>query len=283
MWENIKTSIQDRWNSLVSGASKKWGNIKSTISEKWRDLKTNAPTTWENIKNGISDRWETLKTNAPTAWNNISKTIKDSWKNLKTNVPNAWNDIKKAIADKWQEIKEDALSWGKNLIGGFVQGVKDKIGSFKDTFKNVGNKIKDFLGFSSPTKEGPGRYADKWAPNFMEMYSRGIAQGIPGIRTSVNAVADEMSRLSSMTVQPAIHATVGNAYGGIMHDTIAQAVYRAIIDAFRITQASSTSTSSGESRELVLKIDNTVLARMQLPAIIREGQRQGLNLVVQGV
>jgi len=35
----------------------------------------------------------------------------------------------------------------------------------------------------------------------------------------------------------------------------------------------------------VLKIDNTVLARMQLPALTREAQRQGFDLVLrpQGV
>ena len=64
-------------------------------------------------------------------------------------------------------------------------------------------------------------------------------------------------------------------------DTVARAVYQAIMDAARISQASA----GGDDREIVLKIDNTTLARMQLPAIIREGQRQGLDLVVrpQGV
>ena len=200
-------------------------------------------------------------------------------------MPTTWNDIKKTIADKWREIKDDAVTWGKNLISGFVQGVKDKIASVKSTLKNVGNTIKDFLGFSSPTKEGPGRDADKWAPSFMEMYRKGISQGIPGIRASVSTIADEMAGLASMTVQPAVRATASAGYtadSGMMSDTIAQAVYRAIIDAFRITQVSS-GQSGNDDKELVLKIDNTVLARMQLPAIIREGQRQGLNLVVQGV
>jgi len=64
---------------------------------------------------------------------------------------------------------------------------------------------------------------------------------------------------------------------GLTAETIEQAVYRAFINAMRIMQASA----KQDDKELVLKIDNTVLARMQLPAIIREGQRQGLNLVVQ--
>jgi len=73
-----------------------------------------------------------------------------------------------------------------------------------------------------------------------------------------------------------------SGFAGDLADTVAQAVYQAIMDAIRIAQASS---QQSDDRELVLKIDNTTLARMQLPAIIREGQRQGLNLVVrpQGV
>jgi hypothetical protein len=69
------------------------------------------------------------------------------------------------------------------------------------------------------------------------------------------------------------------AAAGLTAETIEQAVYRAFLSALRIMQTSA----KQDDKELVLKIDNTVLARMQLPAIIREGQRQGLNLVVQGV
>jgi hypothetical protein len=66
-------------------------------------------------------------------------------------------------------------------------------------------------------------------------------------------------------------------------DEIAQAVYQAIMDAIRISRASS--PQSSDDKELVLKIDNTVLARMQLPALTREAQRQGFDLVLrpQGV
>jgi tape measure domain-containing protein len=67
------------------------------------------------------------------------------------------------------------------------------------------------------------------------------------------------------------------AAAGLTAETIEQAVYRAFMNALRFMQASARQ----DDKELVLKIDNTTLARMQLPAIIREGQRQGLNLVVQ--
>ena len=75
----------------------------------------------------------------------------------------------------------------------------------------------------------------------------------------------------------------GSGFAEDLADTVAQAVYQAMMDAIRISQASS--PQSSDAKELVLKIDNTVLARMQLPALTREAQRQGFDLVLrpQGV
>ena len=70
------------------------------------------------------------------------------------------------------------------------------------------------------------------------------------------------------------------AGGGITAETIEQAVYRAFINAMRIMQASARQRRQGTCAQ---NRQYGTLARMQLPAIIREGQRQGLNLVVQGV
>ncbi len=237
-------------------------------------MKTSLQETWQ----GIKDWWK--NTTLVKWWNEDVKPwfTWDKWKEV-------YSTIKDALEETWDEIKNSPKEWGKNLIENFTKGIKEKADSLKDSLKNVGQKINNFLGFSSPTKEGPGREADKWAPNLMEMYRKGIIQGLPGIRASVSTIADEMAGLATMTVQPAVRATASAGYtadSGMMSDTIAQAVYRAIIDAFRITQVSS-GQSGNDDKELVLKIDNTVLARMQLPAIIREGQRQGLNLVVQGV
>jgi len=201
---------------------------------------------------------------------------------LKNNAPSTWEELKNTISNKWQEIKDDAFTWGKNLIQNFVDGIKEKVNTLKESLKNVGQRIKNFLGFSSPTKEGPGSDADKWAPNLMKMYREGIMKGIPGIHTSVNAVADEISTLSSMTVQPTIQsvASAGQvANNNTVSDDIEQAVYRGIIDAYRIAQA-TTNQGNSENQEIVFKIDNTVLARIQLPALIREAQRQGINLVL---
>jgi tape measure domain-containing protein len=286
LYDNMKTSLQETWQGIKDWWKNttlvKWWNedVKPWFTkEKWVNLYDNMKTSLQETWQGIKDWWK--NTTLVKWWNEDVKPwfTKEKWKEV-------YSTIKDALEETWEEIKNSPKEWGKNLIENFTKGIKEKANSLKDSLKNVGEQIKNFLGFSSPTKEGPGREADKWAPAFMDMYRKGISQGIPGISSSLTEIAEEMAGLATMTVQPAVRATASAGYtadSGMMSDGIAQAVYRAIIDAFRITQASSTGTSSGESKELVLKIDNTTLARMQLPAIIREGQRQGLNLVVQGV
>jgi hypothetical protein len=75
-------------------------------------------------------------------------------------------------------------------------------------------------------------------------------------------------------MQPAVAGNEADA------DAIAQAVYRAIMDAFRIIRASS---PKPDSEDIVLKLDSKELARVTLPALTREAQRRGYNLVLRGV
>lgn len=284
IWNAIKTFFSDTWEAIKTAATNIWTAILDFLGVNWEETKQKASEAWNYIKQTISEVWNNLKTNVVPVWSTIQTTITSKWNELKSSVGPTWNSIKTAISDKWREIKDDAFNWGKNLITSFVDGIKDRINSIKSTLTSVGQTVKNYLGFSSPTKEGPGRFADEWAPNLMNMFAEGISQNIPKVRSAVDEVAQQ---LTGMTVQPTVQqsivpATTTTGDSGLA-DTVAQAVYQAIMDAMRISQASS--PQSSDSRELVLKIDNTVLARMQLPALAREAQRQGFDLIIrpQGV
>jgi hypothetical protein len=51
-----------------------------------------------------------------------------------------------------------------------------------------------------------------------------------------------------------------------------------MVTAQRMDQA----TQGSNEREVVMKIDGATIARAMLPHLVREGQRQGLKIVVQG-
>lgn len=83
------------------------------------------------------------------------------------------NNIVDAIKDKIGNLGGKALQWGKDMIQGFINGIKGMLGKVGDAAKSVGKKIKDFLHFSRPD-EGPLREYETWMPDFV----KGLADGI---------------------------------------------------------------------------------------------------------
>lgn len=77
------------------------------------------------------------------------------------------------LKEKFMERIRDAKEWGKDLIGNFVNGIKEKLGSLWDTVKSIGQGIANFLGFSEP-KEGPLSNFHTFAPDMMKLFAQGI-------------------------------------------------------------------------------------------------------------
>jgi tape measure domain-containing protein len=268
VWGNIKDSISTKWDELKTNAPIVWGNIKTTISTSWDELKTNAPTTWENIKKGISERWEELKTNAPTTWENIKTEISDRWEALKEDTPKTWDEIAGKLAEIWDGIKTSASEkWEgvKTVIKGAINGIIGFINKFIKAWNKIELKVPSI---NIPLIGTVGGWSVR-LPQIPEIPM--LAKG--GL---------VMDPTLAMLGEAGPEAVIPLGRSGFA-DEIAQAVYQAIMDAIRISRASS--PQSSDDKELVLKIDNTVLARMQLPALTREAQRQGFDLVLrpQGV
>lgn len=84
-------------------------------------------------------------------------------------------------------------SWGSNLIDMVAGGIRAKLPSLASAASKAASTIKNFLGFSSPTKEGPASKSDRWAPNFMNMFAGGIDEQIIG---------SKMKRVAATMNQP---------------------------------------------------------------------------------
>lgn len=90
------------------------------------------------------------------------------------------------LKEKFMERIRDAKEWGKDLIGNFVGGIKEKLGSLWDTVKSIGQGIKNFLGFSEP-KEGPLSNFHTYAPDMMALFAKGI-------RDNEHLITDQISK-----------------------------------------------------------------------------------------
>ncbi|WP_207543908.1 phage tail tape measure protein, partial [Desulfofundulus thermosubterraneus] len=123
------------------------------------------------------------------------------WNWVKTHSVEAWENLKKSAEEVWTWLKGlpgEALEWGRNLISSFAKGIEEKVEAIPEALKGAAAKIKDFLGFSSPTRLGPGSEADRWAPAFVSMYASGLLAGRARIAAAAAALA------GAMTVTPIV-------------------------------------------------------------------------------
>lgn len=184
-WSAVTGWLGGLWNGLTGIASKTWGAVTSTINS-WVNNGANATKSgWGAASNWLGDRWNQLKGAASTAWSAVSKVFGGIWQ---TYIAGPLGSLWKSISDWFGNLAKQAIDWGANLLKGFVQGIKNMIGNLGQALGNVGSSIKNFLGFHSPTKEGPGSEADQWAPNLMKMYAKGLQSALPQLQTSLALV-----------------------------------------------------------------------------------------------
>lgn len=215
-WDAIKAKLLSVWNWIKSTVSSIFSSIGNFFVSVWNKIKSVTMTVWNAIKFGISTYinavkaiisgvfnaiysvvssiWNKIKSTTSSVWNSVKSTISNIINGIKTAISNAFNSIKTTVTN----IAKNALQWGKNIINNIVDGIKSGIGKVGEAAKKVANSIKDFLGFSSPTKLGPGSTADKWTPNLMSMMESGLIKNLHKIRNASNRVAGMLGNISSL-------------------------------------------------------------------------------------
>ncbi len=118
-------------------------------------------------------------------WEKTTKKIKDETINTLAQLEKDANEIGDSLVN-------NATKWGENLIQNMIDGMNSKMAQFEGLLLKLNTMTHDFLGFSSPTKLGPGRHADKWAPNFMKMFTQGIESWIPNLQKIMGTIAFNM-------------------------------------------------------------------------------------------
>lgn len=106
-------------------------------------------------------------------------------------VVSAMWDIGNTIRDKVLDLPGEALSWGKDIIAGFVDGIKSKINAVANSAQNIADKIKSILHFSRPD-EGPLRDYETWMPDMVHGLSASMIKAIPEIEKASMRLADKM-------------------------------------------------------------------------------------------
>jgi len=118
--------------------------------------------------------------------------IKGYLENLKTMAIQKVTEMIDWIIEKFKDLAnlpKKMMDWGKNAITGFADGIKGATSKVTDSIKGAANKVKNFFGFESPPIEGPLSGSDKWMPNMMVMFGKGITDNIPKVIIPVETLS----------------------------------------------------------------------------------------------
>lgn len=202
----------------------------------------------------------------------IGNFFSDLWSGIKNVTSNIWNAIVDTfgnIGNWFSNLFKDAFNWGKNLITMIGDGIKSAWEWVKDACSNVINTIKSWLGFGSPTEEGPGRYSDEWAPNLMKMYTKGIEEGLPDIQGAVNDVASALTGINGTELSTDV-STGDTSVGADVLNGLLQAM-----------SVKENTTQTQTDNPIELSIDGTIFARLIYPSLTKEFKRNGV-LIKEG-
>src|SRR5665648_70615 len=234
-WEHIKTNTTNMWNGIKDFFSTTWNNIKTTAETMWNGLKTFLSTLWTDIKTAASTAWETLKTSVISLTTTLIATIKSTWESIltwfttlpsrlkqyatnmfmsmkdgvTTTVPKVKSAVVDGLEQAWNYIRalpSTALEWGKDIIQGLINGIRNKIEALKNKITDVTDaitgKIRSILGIQSPSTvmQEVGQYT-------IDGLIVGIGDRVAGVGTAMDGI------VSAVASKSADLATVGAALG----------------------------------------------------------------------
>ena len=209
-WNNIKAKTSETWNNVKSKVTEIAGNIKQSVSEKWDGIKTKTAETWNNVKaktgevlKGMAQDTRTNLSNMKAAFDSNSGGIKGTvaalWTGIKGNFKTGFNALNTLtngklgeIAGMFSGLKDKALTWGRDMIENFIQGIKDKIQALKDAAAEAAKPITDIFHHSHPDV-GPLKDDYKWMPDMMQLYAKGIKDNAYLVTEAVDDVATDIS------------------------------------------------------------------------------------------
>lgn len=166
---------------------KAWDWIKEKVggAVDWTEEK------FEKIVEFFKDNWAGILLFIVNPFAGAFKLLYDNCEGFHNFVDEWLGKIKDGFDTGLEFIKElpgKALEWGKDLIDGFVDGIKGGINKVEDAAGKVAGKVKSFLHFSVPD-EGPLADADEYGPDFVDLYASGIRDNISKIEDAASDMA----------------------------------------------------------------------------------------------
>lgn len=193
VWSSIVEFFRNAVESVKTTASAAFSAVVESIKTRFNEARSFITEVWTNIKEWLSTTVDSIRMKVIETFTNIVNGIKEKATAIKIAVVDGFQ----GAIDFIESLPEKAVQWGKDFIGGLIDGIKSMISGVVDAVSDVAETITSWLHFSKPDV-GPLREYEEWMPDFMAGLSKGI-------RDNMSLVEGEMRDLSArMTVNPVV-------------------------------------------------------------------------------
>lgn len=240
-WDKVKEKgkeagdfLKNKWTEATDKAKKRNEEFKENTKAAFQDVSDSIKSKWTEATDKAKERNEAFKENTKTTFNKVLNFFKNNWSSLLLLIVNPFagafslvyknntefkakvDGLLDSIKTKFTNLKGSAKTWGKDMIQGFIDGIKKKISALGTTVKKVAKTIWEQLHFSVPEK-GPLADADTWMPDFMKLLTSGIDKGIPDI-------SDRIQKLTALMSSPVILSVGSTSANGGMSSSDTAAI-----------------------------------------------------------
>ena len=208
-WTGVKM-IFSAIGNIIKSMMKAWFNVVKMIFKNGLNLTVAIfRGSFNLLKTIVFGVLSNAKSIITSAMNFIVNTFRTKGGNIKTIFASLATYIKNKISG----LAKSAYNWGVNFLSSFTSGIKSRIKALKNMVYSAAKELKNLLGFHSPTKEGPGKTANKWAPAFMNMFIKGLAMRQNALKTTTSGMTQMLSDAVNVT-NPIRYGDVGAAATG---------------------------------------------------------------------
>jgi TP901 family phage tail tape measure protein len=247
MWDGLKAVFQTYAAKLKEIVTSLLNTIKQIWTDVVNQIKNTTVQVWESIKQFFINGLNAIKSAWSNAWAAIQNTFSNAWNSIINifhsapgQVSSAMSNIGSSVRNAFSSMASSAISAGKNLIQGFINGVGSMAGALAGKVRSVVSSAVDSakraLGIHSPSKvfREIGKYTVKGFTLGIDRNAFQAVRAASGMADGVIAAVDGMGFNSgSLSVAG---GTAGAAAAVGPSISVGQLVVREEADIYRIAE-----------------------------------------------
>lgn len=179
-WERVKAAFSGLFDAL-SGLLDALGLHFGSFGELVQAI-------WDRLCNFLAPLLETELNLVVTILENALRLLTDALEVFtalfRGDYEAFWNGIVEFTEDVLNTLTFGAYGWGKDLVGSFMNGLRETLPQLKETISDVAQTVSRFIHFSEPD-EGPLSDFSAYAPDMMKLFASGIADYTPMVQAAM--------------------------------------------------------------------------------------------------